>query len=167
MDLYTDTVPSPIGDMLVVSDGKRLCALDFHDYEARKARLLERYYGDVRLSAATNPGGICDRLRHYLDGDLEAIDDIAVAQQGSAFQNACWAMLRRIPAGSTWSYGELARALGKPNASRAVGLANGSNPIAVVVPCHRVIGASGQLTGYGGGLERKRWLLMHEGALLI
>ena len=88
------------------------------------------------------------------------------SERGTPFQRAVWAALRRIPAGETLSYGQLAAQIGKPKAVRAVGLANGSNPVGVVVPCHRVIGADGSLTGYGGGLPRKLWLLEHEGARL-
>jgi methylated-DNA-[protein]-cysteine S-methyltransferase len=102
----------------------------------------------------------------YFDGDLHAIDALPVATEGTVFQKSVWQALRTIPTGKTMSYGELAVKIGKPAAVRAVGLANGSNPIGVVVPCHRVIGANGSLTGYGGGLERKRWLLDHEKQLL-
>jgi methylated-DNA-[protein]-cysteine S-methyltransferase len=100
----------------------------------------------------------------YFAGDLSAIERLAVVTGGTDFQREVWAALRRIPAGRTLSYGALATQLGRPKAVRAVGLANGANPIGIVVPCHRVIGADGSLTGYGGGLERKRWLLAHEGA---
>ena len=167
MELMTDRIPSPIGDIIVASDGKVLHALDFEDYEDRMHRLLERYYGKVSFRAMQNPGGTSDIIRRYLDGDIEAIASVAVRFSGSEFQNLCWGTLQSIPAGTTWSYGELAKRIGKPKASRAVGLANGSNPIAIVVPCHRVIGADGSLTGYGGGMERKRWLLAHEGAMLL
>lgn len=167
MDLLTDRVPSPIGDIIVVSDGENLRALDFDDYEARMLGLLRRHYGEVRLHPAANPGGVSDIIRHYLDGDLEAIVGVKLATNGTQFQRLVWQHLLRIPTGVTWSYGELARSIGKPKASRAVGLANGSNPIAIVVPCHRVIGANGNLTGYGGGMERKQWLLAHEHALLL
>lgn len=167
MDLLIDRVPSPIGDIMVVSDGENLRALDFDDYEERMLGLLKRHYGDVQLRPTANPGGASDVVRRYLDGHLEAINDVKVATNGTEFQRLVWQHLLRIPAGTTWSYGELARSIGKPKASRAVGLANGSNPIAIVVPCHRVIGANGSLTGYGGGMERKQWLLAHEGARLL
>jgi methylated-DNA-[protein]-cysteine S-methyltransferase len=101
-------------------------------------------------------------LLAYFDGDLDAIADLPTATNGTAFQRAVWSALRRIPAGRTVSYGMLATQIGRPKAIRAVGLANGANPIAIVVPCHRVIGADTSLTGYGGGLHRKRWLLAHE-----
>jgi methylated-DNA-[protein]-cysteine S-methyltransferase len=108
------------------------------------------------------PSSITDALAQYFAGSLTALDAVAVRTGGSTFQRRVWAALREIPAGSTTSYGWLAALLEIPNASRAVGLANGANPIAIVVPCHRVIGADGSLTGYGGGLARKRWLLDHE-----
>jgi methylated-DNA-[protein]-cysteine S-methyltransferase len=114
------------------------------------------------LTPASNPGGLSSALRAYFDGDLAAIDGLPVAASGTAFQTAVWRALRDIPRGETRSYSQLARQIGHPSAVRAVGLANGSNPIGVVVPCHRVIGADGSLTGYGGGIERKRWLLEHE-----
>jgi methylated-DNA-[protein]-cysteine S-methyltransferase len=100
----------------------------------------------------------------YFDGDVRALDALPVKTQGTAFQSEVWAALRAIPVGQTRSYGQLAAAIGRPSAVRAVGLANGSNPVGVIVPCHRVIGANGTLTGYAGGLERKRWLLAHEAA---
>lgn len=103
-------------------------------------------------------------LEAWLAGHLTALDTIPVAPLGTAFQVRVWAALRTIPPGSTWSYGHLARHLGRPEAVRAVAGANATNPVAVVVPCHRVIGRDGSLTGYAGGLERKRWLLAHEGA---
>jgi len=102
-------------------------------------------------------------LDAYFAGDLTAIDDVPVATNGTPFQRTVWAALRRIPAGTTTSYGALAASIGYPSAMRAVGLANGANPVAIIVPCHRVIGADHSLTGYGGGLPRKRWLLEHEG----
>jgi methylated-DNA-[protein]-cysteine S-methyltransferase len=112
--------------------------------------------------SSRDPFGCTSALRAYFEGRLDAIDDLVTDGEGTEFQCRVWAALRRIPAGSTWSYGELARKVGAPKASRAVGAANGANPIGVVVPCHRVIGSNGTLTGYGGGLERKRWLLTHE-----
>ncbi|MEM7467934.1 MAG: methylated-DNA--[protein]-cysteine S-methyltransferase [Pseudomonadota bacterium] len=165
MDLFIDKIASPIGEVRIISDGSKLVALDFEDYEERMQTLLERYYGDVALNTKKDMAGISSKMRAYFAGDLSAIDEIPVANEGSDFQKVVWRHLRKIPAGETWSYGQLAKSIGKPSASRAVGLANGSNPIAIVVPCHRVIGANGTLTGYGGGLERKKWLLEHEGAL--
>ncbi|HEX7389242.1 MAG TPA: methylated-DNA--[protein]-cysteine S-methyltransferase, partial [Acidiphilium sp.] len=119
-----------------------------------------RHYPDHELI----PGrcGVRDRLNAYFAGDLAAVDTITVRAAGTGFQHRVWTALRTIPPGTTTSYGELAARLGVPKASRAVGLANGANPISIVVPCHRVIGADGRLTGYGGGIERKAWLLDHE-----
>ncbi|MEM7542870.1 MAG: methylated-DNA--[protein]-cysteine S-methyltransferase [Pseudomonadota bacterium] len=160
---FHDRLSSPIGEILIVSDGARLRALDFDEYEERMWMLLRRQYGEVTLEPRANPGGATDAMKQYFAGELNAIDSLATSSCGSAFQERVWKKLREIPTGSVWSYGELAKALGNANASRAVGMANGKNPIAIVVPCHRVIGADGSLTGYGGGMARKRWLLAHEG----
>jgi methylated-DNA-[protein]-cysteine S-methyltransferase len=119
------------------------------------------------LTPARNPFGLSGKIRAYYAGELGVVDDIQADGGGTAFEKTVWAELRRIPKGETLSYGQLAKRIGKPEAMRAVGLANGKNPISVVVPCHRVIGADGSLTGYGGGLHRKEWLLRHEGALLV
>src|SRR5262249_48398163 len=163
--LFRSRVATPIGAMLVVQDvDGRLRALDWENYEARMRRLLALHYGDaVELAPGRGAGSIGHTLRAYLRGDLAALDDIPVKTGGTEFQRRVWRELRRIPVGTTTTYGELARRLGNPAAVRAVGLANGANPVGVVVPCHRVIGSQGDLTGYAGGLERKRWLLAHEG----
>ena len=165
MELLLDRVASPIGTVLLAADGETLRAMDFIDYEDRMHRYLRLHYGEYTLKEARNPCGLSDRIRAYFDGDVRAIDTIPTRTGGTEFQREVWARLREIPAGMTTTYGELAARIGKPNSSRAVGMANGSNPIVIVLPCHRVIGASGALTGYGGGLDRKRWLLAHEGAL--
>jgi methylated-DNA-[protein]-cysteine S-methyltransferase len=160
------TVPSPIGHMLVVSDSmQRLRALQWEDHEERMRRELGRIYRrqSVQLERAAAPAATRRALQSYFAGRLQAIDEIPVQTGGTPFQGSVWRALRRIPAGTTLSYGRLAARLKCPLAVRAVGLANGSNPICIVVPCHRLIGANGSLTGYGGGLERKRWLLEHEG----
>jgi methylated-DNA-[protein]-cysteine S-methyltransferase len=172
MNAMTETfrlsrIPTPVGDMLIaVDDQDRLRVLDWDSHVERMERLMERYYGQGAValadSEADHPVG--RKLTAYVAGDIGAIDDIPTQTTGTAFQRRVWAALREIPAGRTWSYGQLAAHVGEPGAARAVGLANGSNPIGVVVPCHRVIGANGTLTGYGGGIERKRWLLRHEGA---
>ena len=150
--------------MLVADADGLVRALDFQDREARLTRLLDRQYGEGRYSLA--PGGVpvtvTNALAAYFAGELHAVDGVVVRTSGSAFQERVWALLRGIAAGTTTTYGRLASALGQPTAARAVGLANGSNPVGIVVPCHRVVGADGALTGYGGGLERKRWLLQHE-----
>jgi methylated-DNA-[protein]-cysteine S-methyltransferase len=163
-----DTLPSPLGRMLVVSDSlNQLRALDWEDHEERMRRGLARIYGrqpDLARSAA--PAATRRALQRYFAGKLQAIDEIAVETGGTRFQGNVWRALRKIPAGTTLSYGRLANRLRCPLAVRAVGFANGSNPVSIVVPCHRLIGADGSLTGYGGGLERKRWLLEHEGVRL-
>ena len=128
---------------------------------------LGRRYGSVRLEPDAELGGLSARLEAYFEGDLDIIDGIPADPGGTPFQAAVWAALRKIPRGTTTSYGEIAAEIGRPNAVRAVGMANGDNPIPVVIPCHRVIGRNGRLTGYGGGLPRKEWLLRHEGALLL
>jgi methylated-DNA-[protein]-cysteine S-methyltransferase len=162
---------SPIGGMLIVHDGKaRLRVLDFADCEPRMRRLLRLHYGqegsDFVLKDGRAPKIVANSLAAYFAGALTAVDRISIATAGSLFQRKVWAALRQIPPGTTLSYGGLAQKIGCPKSVRAVGLANGANPIAIVVPCHRVIGADASLTGYGGGLDRKRWLLLHEGAVL-
>lgn len=165
MNLHLERLPTAIGDMLIVTDDQdRLRALDFADFETRMRTLLTRHYGAVELIPRSAPSPASKAIGDYLGGRLDALDDLEVATGGTEFQRQVWAALRAIPVGETLSYGGLAKKIGRPKAVRAVGLANGSNPIAVVVPCHRVIGASGHLTGYAGGVERKAWLLRHEGA---
>jgi methylated-DNA-[protein]-cysteine S-methyltransferase len=166
--LLLEQLDTPIGRMLIVIDDEDcLRAVDWQDYEPRMRRLLRLHYGP-RLAdglAAAAPGSSSARraLQAYFDGDLQAITSLRTATNGTPFQRAVWDALCRIPVGQTLTYRALALEIGRPTATRAVGLANGANPIGVVVPCHRVIGASGALTGYGGGLHRKRWLLAHEG----
>ena len=141
-----------------------LRVFDWDGYEARMQRLLVRHYGPVTPKTDRAPKHVRLALTAYFDGDLGGIDRLDCATGGTEFQRTVWAALRDIPAGRTESYGQLAARIGRPAAVRAVGLANGANPIGLIVPCHRVIGADGSLTGYGGGIERKRWLLNHEGA---
>lgn len=160
-----DILPSPLGRMLVVSDSaQRLRALDWEDHEERMRRGLARIYRrQPDLTRGAAPAATRRALQRYFAGKLQAIDEISVQTGGTPFQSNVWRALRTIPAGKTLSYGRLASQLECPLAVRAVGFANGSNPISIVIPCHRLIGADGSLTGYGGGLERKRWLLEHEG----
>ena len=160
------SVRSPVGEILFAADEKALLALEFADFEARLMAGLRARFGKISPRRAKDPLGIATRLSAYLAGDFAALDEIPVDPGGTPFQRRVWRALRRIPAGRTWSYGQMARKLGKPTALRAVGHANGRNPISIVVPCHRLIGTDGSLTGYGGGLARKRWLLEHEGAKL-
>ena len=167
MELLTDTSESPIGDVLLAAAGGKLIALEFAQVRERFDADLRSRFGDCTLMDKSDPFGLSDRIRAYFAGELGALDDIAVDGGGTPFQQKVWNALREIPAGATKSYSELAEAVGRPNAVRAVGMINGRNPISIVVPCHRVIGKDGSLTGYGGGLDRKRWLLQHEGALLV
>jgi methylated-DNA-[protein]-cysteine S-methyltransferase len=165
MDLRFDRVETPLGTIVVVVNGAALCALDFGDCEARMRRLLGRRFGDFEMSSAQNPAGIGTRIDAYFCGELDAFEDVEVEPRGTPFQELVWRALRAIAPGETAGYGELAARIGRPTAARAVGLANRLNPVALVIPCHRVIGANGELTGYAGGLDRKRWLLEHERAL--
>jgi methylated-DNA-[protein]-cysteine S-methyltransferase len=165
LTLLIDRADTPIGEMLIVADHEgNLRAVDWADHETRMRRILRLHYGEdgFRLEPARNPNGLTDAILSYFEGELTAIDSLPVRTSGTVFQRAVWHALRNIPCGTTVSYAKLAEQIGRPAAVRAVGLANGSNPVGVVVPCHRVIGANGSLTGYGGGIERKSWLLEHE-----
>jgi methylated-DNA-[protein]-cysteine S-methyltransferase len=159
-----ERIETPTGPMRIVSDDEgRLRAVDWEDCTPRLQELLRRYYGSsIQLREAKNRSAAAHSLLAYFAGELDAITALPTAAGGTPFQRAVWSALRRIPVGRTVSYGALAAEIGRPKAVRAVGLANGANPIAIVVPCHRVIGADASLTGYGGGIERKRWLLAHE-----
>ena len=160
-----ERVPTPIGQMLVLTDAQQqLRAVDWSDFEARMHTLLRRQYGKnaVQLQDARQPSDARRKLEAYFGGDVAAIADLPVALGGTPFQRQVWQALRGIASASTVSYGALAARISRPTAIRAVGLANGANPVGIVVPCHRVIGANASLTGYGGGLHRKRWLLDHE-----
>ena len=162
-----DRLPTPIGTALLVTDaGGILCAFDWEEYEPRMRELLWLQHGAVTLKNARAPAEIRLALTDYFKGDLDRLKAIKWRVGGTPFQRKVWTALRTIPVGTTTNYGALAARLDVPKAVRAVGHANGSNPISIVVPCHRVIGANGSLTGYGGGLERKRWLLQHEGVAL-
>jgi methylated-DNA-[protein]-cysteine S-methyltransferase len=165
MNLHYDEFKSPIGRILFASDGDAVCALYFADYEDRLEASLARRFGSVTLRRGSDPRNLKRCLRDYFDGDLHAFDHTNASTGGTPFQALVWAALLEIPAGKTWSYGQLAARLNRPQAARAVGHANSLNPVSIIVPCHRVIGSSSALVGYGGGLERKQWLLRHEGAL--
>jgi methylated-DNA-[protein]-cysteine S-methyltransferase len=168
VDLILDHFDTPIGRLLIVADREgNLRAVHWADHKASLHRWLESRYGKhgYRLETAHGHLDSTKVLSRYFAGELAAIDELKVKAEGTPFQRDVWRELRCIPCGSTISYGQLAKRIGRPAAVRAVGLANGSNPIAVVVPCHRVIGSDGSLTGYGGGMERKSWLLRHEGAI--
>jgi len=166
MTFETAELSLPVGTVRVVTRDGVLCALNFTDRWTRTAAGLARRFGALAPVTSTDPGGVVTALRRYLGADASALDALAVDVAGTPFQRRVWTALRAIPFGTTVSYGALARAIGAPTAVRAVAAANGANPIAIVIPCHRVIGADGGLTGYGGGLPRKRWLLAHEGAEL-
>ena len=163
--LSVDRTGTPVGELMILADAEgRLRAVHWTDHEEGLRRMLARHYGErgFALEPSANPGGLTARIDAYFGGQLDAIDTLPVAMVGTPFQQAVWTALRGIPVGTTVSYSELARRIGRPAAVRAVGLANGANPVAVVVPCHRVVGADGTLVGYGGGMSRKRWLLAHE-----
>jgi methylated-DNA-[protein]-cysteine S-methyltransferase len=167
MQLQTTILRSPIGPLSLFVGGEALVAIDFGAGEHARAR-LERRFGEIEL---TDEGDACRaaarRIADYLDGALDALDALATDPGGTEFQQEVWRGLRAIPVGTAISYGDLARAIGRPKAVRAVGGANHDNPIPIVIPCHRVIGGDGSLTGYGGGLDVKRWLLRHEGIDLL
>ena len=163
VELTIDRLESVLGTLLIVADGQRLCALDYADTEERMLLLLKRRYGHYRLSGAVDPNGFSGQVQAYFDGDLRVIETLPVSLGGTDFQQQVWTALRTIPPGDVLSYGQLAKQLGQPNAYRAVGMSNALNPIVIVVPCHRLLGVNGTLTGYAGGVERKRWLLQHEG----
>jgi methylated-DNA-[protein]-cysteine S-methyltransferase len=163
LQLLMDRIGTPIGEMVIVADhGGNLRATFWTDREAHLHSALERQYGRCTLEPASDPHGLTNAIARYFAGELTAIDSLPVQTGGTAFQREVWRALREISCGTTLSYAKLAQRIGRPNAVRAVGLANGSNPVGVIVPCHRVIGSDGSLTGYGGGMERKRWLLEHE-----
>lgn len=155
-------VASPIGPLLCVADAAGLCAVEFADVGERMRASLRRRFGKFALADA-DPFAARKHLGAYFAGALAAIDALPLSTGGTPFQQAVWAALRRVPAGTTIAYRELAARTGRPAAVRAAGHANGANPVSIVVPCHRAIGSDGSLTGYGGGIDRKRWLLAHEG----
>jgi methylated-DNA-[protein]-cysteine S-methyltransferase len=162
--LILERIPTPIGEALVVVDETgALRAFDFSDFEPRMRTLMRRHYGAMALQEGKIPEPLRAAIGRYFGGDPDALNDLDWRTNGTLFQRKVWSALCTIPSGETLSYKGLAERIGSPSAMRAVGLANGSNPVAIVVPCHRVIGANGSLTGYGGGLPRKAWLLAHEG----
>ena len=167
MPILSDRIQTPIGDMMLLASDGVMLVLEFVDAGGRVEREISTRFSNVEIIPTKNPFGFSERIANYFAGDLHSIDAIPTDGGGTEFQRRVWAGLRQIPCGVTISYGELATRLGDKNAMRAVGLANGRNPISIVVPCHRVIGANGSMIGYGGGMARKEWLLRHEGALLI
>jgi methylated-DNA-[protein]-cysteine S-methyltransferase len=162
MRLFVERIKTPIGPLLITHDGERLANITFVDRKDRRAKELTRDFPDAEVKRAPRRSRCAAALERYFQGDVGAIDELPVIDFGTVFQRRCWKALRRVTAGRTRSYGDHARAIGRPDAARAVGAANGFNPISIVVPCHRLIGADGSLVHYGGGLERKRWLIDHE-----
>jgi methylated-DNA-[protein]-cysteine S-methyltransferase len=166
--LFLESLPSPTGLLRIVTDeSDALRLLDWGDADdhADLRRRLPLGLGRVQLEPRGSASQASRALKAYFEGESAALAALAVETGGSAFQRQVWQALRTIPVGATASYGEIARRIGASGAARAVGLANNRNPVAIVIPCHRVIGANGSLVGYGGGLERKLWLLRHEGAI--
>ena len=166
----TDHMDSPLGDMTIVTDEQgALRALEWTDLLGRMERLLARQYknDEISLRVGKTPHFVKSALEDYFSGRLSALERLLTVSGGTAFQQSVWTALRDIPVGETRSYRDVAIAIGNPKGVRAIGLANGANPIGIVVPCHRVIGLNGAMTGYGGGLYRKEWLLRHEGALSV
>ena len=160
--LLVDTIASPVGEILLVVHGESIVAIEFNDRFDKIDRRLRRRFGAYEREDVNDPHGFSGRIRDYFSGDSEAFEGCDLDPGGTSFQRDVWDNLVKISWGETMSYGELAKRVGRPKASRAVGAANGQNPIAIALPCHRVVGANGSLTGYGGGIARKQWLLAHE-----
>jgi len=156
--LATAVIETPIGELRAAATDHGLCALLFPNKEMKWPEK------EGSASARKHLDATRKALKEYFAGRREEFSDIVLDMHGTAFQRSVWAALLTIPFGETRSYGDIARQIGNPKAVRAVGLANGQNPVPVIVPCHRVIGANGKLTGFGGGLDTKQWLLAHEGA---
>lgn len=163
MTLMQDTLETPVGTFVIVVDGEG--RLDGAGFIGGDARAYPHLVAAAALPRAHDHRGVTSRMRAYFAGEPGALEGLVTTERGTPFQREVWAALREIPCGETRSYAQIAERIGRPKAVRAVGLANGSNPVGVVVPCHRVIGANGSLTGYGGGLSRKKWLLAHEARL--
>ena len=157
------TVDSPIAKLTVAARGSKVCLVHFGPVNKYVRSALAAWYPGASVEPGDDPGGVVSVLSRYFAGDLTSLDEVEVELHGTPFQERVWKALRTVTAGTTSSYAQLAGRVGAPTAVRAVGAANGANPVAVVLPCHRIIGSNGSLTGYGGGLDRKRWLLSHEG----
>ncbi|MGA8662554.1 MAG: methylated-DNA--[protein]-cysteine S-methyltransferase [Candidatus Cybelea sp.] len=164
--IFVGKLDSPIGSVVYLTDGEALRAVEFAETPDRLLSAFLRGRGPIPVDTRRDPLGIGAAIRAYFGGDIHAIAALPATPAGTRFQRRVWSLLRKIPAGRTVTYGALANELGTPSAARAVGAANGANPIPIVIPCHRVIGANGTLTGYGSGVFRKEWLLNHEGAQL-
>ena len=162
--IQIDTLRSPIGPLTAAERAGRVCLLHFGPDEPAVDQMFDRWYPGEPRARQPLPG-LAAVMSRYFTGEIAVLDTVPVELNGTPFQKNVWQALRRIPAGTTISYAELAKRIGEPSAVGAVGTANGANPVAVIVPCHRVIGSNGRLTGYGGGLDRKQWLLEHEGVI--
>ncbi len=162
LPLLAGRLATPVGEMVLVHRQERLCLAEFADRPARISRYLRHYWQTELPRLTPLPASIHRRFEAYFDGATTALQEQALLTRGSPFQEVVWAALRQTRPGQPISYAEMAARLGRPRAYRAVGAANGSNPISIAIPCHRLLGARGALTGYGGGLERKAWLLAHE-----
>jgi methylated-DNA-[protein]-cysteine S-methyltransferase len=161
--VHLGVMASPIGPLTIAAHAGRVCLVHFGAPSATVRRSLAAWYPESSIEEHTDPAGAAAVLTRYFAGDLSSLDEVDVELFGTAFQKRVWRALRSVAVGTTTSYADLARKVGSPSAVRAVGAANGANPVAVILPCHRIIGSNGSLTGYGGGLDRKRWLLDHEG----
>ena len=167
MTIHLGVIDTPVGALTLAARGARTCLLHFGTDERAARVTLRKWYPTEPIESNEDPGGAASVLSRYFGGDLDALDDVAVEMNGTDFQKRVWSALRGVKAGRTSSYSALAKKIGSPAAVRAVGSANGANPVAIIVPCHRIIGTNGTLTGYGGGLRRKEWLLRHEKARLF
>jgi len=162
MDLWEETIATPLGRILLVTHGSLVCSLDFDGFQTRLKRLLNRRFGSYRLIPHPGSSQALKLIDAYFKGDLYALSKMSLDSRGTPFQESVWSALTQIPAGTTATYKDIAGSIGKSRAYRAVGMANRSNPIALALPCHRVIGADGNLGGYAGGVEKKSWLIQHE-----
>ena len=163
MILIREQLDTPVGPVtLMTEEDGTVRMLEFSEKSDRTGNHLSRHFDGADIRDGRTPGPAREALKAYFRGDITAIDDLTVAAEDTPFRESVWAALRTIPPGEPWTYGDLAKAVGSPKGFRAVGSANGANPIAIIVPCHRVIASGGKLGGYGGGLERKTWLLRHE-----
>ena len=167
MTIQLGVIDTPVGALTLAARSTRTCLLHFGADERGATAALQKWYPGEAIERHADPGGAASVLERYFTGDLDALDDVPVEMNGTDFQKRVWSALRSVKAGRTASYAAVAAKIGSPAAVRAVGAANGANPVAIIVPCHRIIGTNGTLTGYGGGLRRKEWLLRHEKARLF
>ena len=164
--IYTSKLDSPLGTLFLAHANNTLYALDFQEFQPRFDAQLAKRFPQVNIEPGQISPMLQQQLTAYFDGDIHILSDILVHMHGTPFQQQVWQGLRAIPAGKTSSYQQLAQAIGNTKAQRAVGAANGKNPMPLVVPCHRVISANGTIGGYSGALWRKEWLLKHEHAVI-